>query len=231
MAVMWMDRDRRYFISTTGTTNLGTPIYRERWRTANGVSEKVEMEIQIPDVCETYYDTCSRIDRHNRCRQDDLKLEKKLEVKDWSMRVNSSLLAICVVDAWLLYKGTRGSCPSMNPNEFYSLLAEGLIETKYDSIGSRKRRNPNDDEEFGVSANSMVSGVGAHLTPTNRKRQRKDGTDTGAIYQGRCSICRGFRKSKYVCSQCRAEKKRMFLSGTVKLAGVALWSTCVTVTA
>jgi len=119
----------------------------------------------------------------------------------------------------------------MNPNEFYSLLAEGLIETKYDSIGSRKRRNPNDDEEFGVSANSMVSGVGAHLTPTNRKRQRKDGTNTGAIYQGRCSICRGFRKSNMSVRSAGRRSKRMFLSATVKLAGVALWSTCVTVTA
>jgi len=157
------------------------------------------MEIQIPDVYKTYYDTFSRIDRQNRCRQDDWYL-KKFEVKDWSMRVNTSLLVVCVVDAWLLYMGTRSSRPSMNPNEFYSLLAEGLIDNKYDSIGSRKSRNPNEDEEHGVSANSMVSGVGAHLTPTNRKKQRNDWTNTGAIYQGRCYVCRGIRKSKFLYS-------------------------------
>ena len=43
MPVMWVDRDRRYFISSVGTTNGGTPIYRERWRTRHGVTRKEEL--------------------------------------------------------------------------------------------------------------------------------------------------------------------------------------------
>ena len=50
--------------------------------------------ISIPSVCEQYYETCSQIDRHNRSRQDELGLEKRFEVKEWFMRVNTSLLAI-----------------------------------------------------------------------------------------------------------------------------------------
>jgi hypothetical protein len=44
-----------------------------------------------------------RHDRHNRCRQDDLMLERKYQTQDWSIRVNHSLLGIVSVDSWLLY--------------------------------------------------------------------------------------------------------------------------------
>ena len=40
MSVIWVDRDRKYFISSARTTNGGTPIYRERWRTSHGVTIK-----------------------------------------------------------------------------------------------------------------------------------------------------------------------------------------------
>ena len=52
MAVMWVDRDRRYFISSVRTTNGRTPIYRERWRTCHGVTRKEELSIRISSVCE-----------------------------------------------------------------------------------------------------------------------------------------------------------------------------------
>ena len=68
---------------------------------------------------------------HNRCLQDDLNLEKKFEVKEWSLRVNTSLLAICIVDAWLLYKGNCAGRDCMAPNIFYATLAEELIDNKY----------------------------------------------------------------------------------------------------
>jgi len=40
MAAMWVDRDRRYFISTTSTCLDGTPIERLRWRTG---AEKLKL--------------------------------------------------------------------------------------------------------------------------------------------------------------------------------------------
>ena len=102
MAVCWVDRDRRYFNSTTGTAKQAAPIYRERLRSVEGHATRVELEIPIPEVCDTYYSVCSKIDHHNRCRQDDLKLEKKLRTMRWPTRVNNSLIAMCVVDSWLL---------------------------------------------------------------------------------------------------------------------------------
>jgi hypothetical protein len=44
------------------------------------------------------------IDRHNRCRQEDLQLEHKVKTMTWSRRVNLSILEMCIVDAYLVFK-------------------------------------------------------------------------------------------------------------------------------
>ncbi len=94
-AFVWMDRERRYFIATAGNLAEGTPYTRCRWRQVNrapnAASERVIMTIKQPQIAEVYYDTCGAIDRHNRYRQDDLQMEKKVETKDWSVRVNLSI--------------------------------------------------------------------------------------------------------------------------------------------
>ena len=108
MALLWVDRERRYFIASTSTSLMGTPYERMRWRQTGAHAERVVLTVPQPHVAETYYTCCSQIDRHNRCRQDDLRLEHKLVTHDWSMRVNLSLLGMCEVDAWMLYSGARG---------------------------------------------------------------------------------------------------------------------------
>ena len=200
MAVMWVDRDRNYFISSVGTTNGGTPIYRERWRTRHGVTRKEELSIRIPSVCEQYYETCSQIDRHNGSRQDDLGLEKKFEVKEWSMRVKTSLLAICIVDAWNLYAGSKGDGSKISPNQFYCELADQLADNKYDRISLLQRESDSavEDEDIGFG-----SGIGTHLTPTTRKRKNVSGEETSALYQSRCNICKSTKKSKFIYSACK----------------------------
>lgn len=52
MVIMWVDRNRRYFISSGGTKSAGALIYRQRWRTRHGVTRKEEISIQVPSVCE-----------------------------------------------------------------------------------------------------------------------------------------------------------------------------------
>lgn len=209
-ALLWVDRERRYFVTTTGTTIPGANIYRERWRRVDNESRRTMTETQIPEIAETYYLAASKIDQHNRCRQDDLKLEKKFRVREWSMRVNTSLLAMCVVDAWLLYKGNRGSRGKMSPNDFYSRLAEQLVDNNYMTT---VRRSMTRD----VIVNDVcASGVGPHLTTTSRKRKRADGSTTNYSYQGFCRSCKKF-KTKHVCSECtRTEHKDFWVchSGT-----------------
>lgn len=207
MAVCWVDRDRRYFISSTGTTKPGTPIYRERYRTLGGSAVKIGIEIPIPEVCEKYYSVCSMIDRHNRCRQHDLDLEKKFRTHSWAIRVNTSLLAMVIVDGWLLYKNSRGLAAALKPWNFYSELATGLLDNTYDTVSLRSQAGEKPEE-----TPKIVTGTGIHLVPTDRKRKRRDGTTTGHQYQGRCAVCQGTNKSADYCSEChRASGREVFL--------------------
>lgn len=199
-AVLWMDRERRYFISSCHTTNPGTPISRERWRSVGDSTSKISFQVPVPELVERYYQCCSQVDRHNRCRQDSLGLEKKLEVKTWSLRINSSLLAVTIVDAWLLYKYSHGPRFHMCQSGFYEKLAEELIENSYDSI---KRRSWNSSEGSESSSDEDFSaGIGTHLAMTHKKRKLSDGSVSNALYQGRCRSCKRF-KSKFQCSTCR----------------------------
>lgn len=98
-AVICVDWGRKYFISTYGTATAGTSSYRERWRSIARRLQLVKSEIDIVKVCENYCRTFAQVYRRNRCCQDDLNLERKIEVKEWLMRVKTTLLTICCVDA------------------------------------------------------------------------------------------------------------------------------------
>ena len=112
----------------------GIPNTRQRLRQEdeepNAEPERITLVIDQPKVCELYYACCAMVDRHNRCRQADLKLERKLVTKDWSKRLNISLLSICIVDTWFAYSGILES--HENQNDFYGYLAEELIDNTYD---------------------------------------------------------------------------------------------------
>ena len=74
---------------------------------------------------ELYHACCAMVYRHNRCRQANLQLVNKLVTKDWSKRINVSLLSICIVDTWFAYSSVSGSNYE-SPNGFYGYLADEL---------------------------------------------------------------------------------------------------------
>jgi len=142
MALLWVDRKRHYFIASASTSISGTPYERMPWRQTGAHAERVVLTVSQPQVAKTYYTCCSQIDRHNRCRQDNLRLEHKLVTHDWSMRVSLSLLGMCVVIAWMLHSEARGGTATLKQSEFYEDLAEQLIDNAFDAVGFRARRNP-----------------------------------------------------------------------------------------
>ena len=82
------------------------------------------------------------IDRHNRCRQDTLGLERKLGTLEWDKRVNLSVFSMCIVDAWLTWKAFHAVMAQENTRDqqtFYSLLAEEMIDSNIDSRARRLR--------------------------------------------------------------------------------------------
>ena len=205
-AFVWVDRDRRYFITNTSSLCHGRPYTRERQRQIQPVEsqeppERVQLTINQPMAAELYYDTCGKIDQHNKRRHDTLRLEKKIETNDWSKRVNLSIFAMTVVDSFLLYNQLVDDKES--EMVFYAKLAEELIDNQYDRVVRRKR--PSGDG-FG-SPSSIIgadglprAGINTHLTPTKRKRMAR-GAITKQYYQGKCKVCK--KKSKFTCSQCK----------------------------
>jgi hypothetical protein len=84
----------------------GAPMQCQRYRQMhhedpNADAELVHLKIARPTSCEVYYNACGMIDRRNRFRQDDLDLEKKMQIQDWVKRFNMLLFRMCVVYAWL----------------------------------------------------------------------------------------------------------------------------------
>lgn len=89
MSCVWMDRDRPYFTSSCGHMDYEEPNVRTCWRQVqpvetNAEPERLTITTGQPNVTASYYTTCGRIDQHNRCRQDDLMLERKVHV--WCSR-------------------------------------------------------------------------------------------------------------------------------------------------
>ena len=64
----------------------GLPNIRQRLRQEdeepNAEPELLTLVIDQPKSCELYYACCEMVDRHNCCRQADLKLERKMVTKD-----------------------------------------------------------------------------------------------------------------------------------------------------
>ena len=154
VAFVWADRDRRYFITTCLSTAPGKVIKKRRWRqrdeTPNADPVLEYIEIQQTEAGQVYYEGCSKIDQHNRLRQDSLNLEKKLQTMDWATRANHSILGMIVVDSFYLATGCQGAF--QGGFRFYlEDLITGLIENKYDQRTLRKRREESIKEEAAIS--------------------------------------------------------------------------------
>jgi hypothetical protein len=205
-----MDRERRYFIASGSSLDEGAPYIRERWRQIQQDQEsptKVVLTIPQPKAAETYYSVCAAIDKHNRDRQDNLMIERKLKTHDWSTRVNLSLFAVNVVDSWKVYSKisfTAEENSGESQKEFYAHLAAEMIDNNYDSVSTSERRitiNESDSPVLCRRTGEPRCGLSAHLTPTKRKKHTIDGTETSYSLQGRCRICQS--KTIYQCSLCQ----------------------------
>ena len=139
-------------------------------------------------------------------------LEVEVQTKNWSVRVNVSIFAMCVVDCWKVWKlmslrVTSDDCIETQ-KQFYSRLATELIDNNFDRIGGIRRFSREESnipvvvaECFDATTMLPRSGISTHLTPTKRRRRTKDGEYTSFTFQGHCIICGN--KTRYQCSKCR----------------------------
>ena len=202
LSFVWVDRDRRYFISNASSLEPGIPYARNRLRQVvpGQPPEMVNFAVPQPKAAEIYYSACGKIDQNNRVQQDDIKLEKKFETKDWSMRVNSSIFSLICVDTWYVYKGCTES--SEDIDSFVYGLAEEMIDNTLSFAGRIRPQVGSPSGQSEVSSLTGASGVLSnnwpHVTPTKRFKSN----NSKHRYQGRCCVCG--KTTTFCCSVCRA---------------------------
>lgn len=113
IAHVWNDpgkpgKPRKALITTCGTSTLTDPVQRPRKRRLeDGTWETFYREIPRTNIVAHYFTWAGAIDRGNRQRMDDLRMEVTLEFKRWWLRVNTSFLAVIIVDtinAWQFFE-------------------------------------------------------------------------------------------------------------------------------
>jgi Transposase IS4 len=211
LSFVWVDRERRYFIATAGSLAPGADCVRYRWRQEDKTpdAEPVRKAVAVPQprAAEMYYSCCAKIDQHNRDRQDTLMLERKLKTKDWSVRVNMTILGMIFVDTWKVWQQfTYANNEAIETQKtFYGTLAAEMIDNTYDKVAVGRNKRQRDDVERISPAvcrttGAPRAGVSIHLTPTKKQRKKRDGTLTVQCKQGYCCICG--KKTTHECSAC-----------------------------
>ena len=137
--------------------------------------------------------------------------KKKLGTKYWLKRFNLSVFSMNVVDVWLSYQVFTGTADTQA--DFYSYLSEDIIYNTYDmfmmrSAEGRRRTIVNSDEKIFDDGNPLFVrincdprfGIALHVTPNNKRRNKRDGTETQYLLQGKCKVFR--KKTTHMCSDC-----------------------------
>jgi len=212
IALMCVEREQRYFISSTSISMPGEPYDHVRWRQMPENAEQFALSFKPHQVAQAYYECCAQTDRRTRCRQNDLRLEHKLATHDWSMRVNLSLLGMCIVGSSPMYSGARGATAILTQKQFYEDLAAQLIDNTFDTVGVRARAT-SAAEPVGQVGAPIRYGVGIHLTPTRKRRNGASAGDGDQRAQRTCRVCKRLNSSHVFSGFRVGDDGDMFLCG------------------
>jgi hypothetical protein len=225
LSFTWCDRDRRCFISSCSHLRPAAPIERSRMRQVAAVESDEAPELQalsipLPTCAKVYYDNCGRIDQHNRKRQDDLELERKIGTHNWSKRVNYTVEAMIVTDAYLAYLGCTQPDLDAKHRETFDEFIHKLADEMIDWKNTSNRRSTPMYTPAKCKAPPPSAAV-VHLTPSKVLRfpsesSSSDGSKSEAVKPVRCNIPECKHKSTWVCSHCSTNGDRHFCSPKAK---------------
>ena len=142
-SVLWVDRTRRYFVSSCGMTENGNVLGRLIWKHEQEESYQAYVRVDILWLVELYYESASMIERYNCVEQHNLDFEEKVQSKEWSFRVNTSILGMTCSEAWWIYVYGQGCGEFVSSDAFSKWLWYKLAFNLYDLIGIRP---PNSQE-------------------------------------------------------------------------------------
>jgi hypothetical protein len=104
-AIGWNGHWHEGFITNCGPVAAGKPANKRRQRTGDSEDGRNDfMPAPRPSNLEHCCEIAGYVDRHNRCRQSMLRLQKTLKTKNWATRVQLEVLGTAVVDACLTYR-------------------------------------------------------------------------------------------------------------------------------
>jgi hypothetical protein len=128
-------KPRKSLISTCGTTLSVDPVKRIRWEKDPETGDMFAYTKTIPQTAIgfQYFRFAGAINRFNRNRQDGFRLERNIEVKEWSKRMLMSLLGFVGTNA---FKGAKLEGKYTDLNVFmedlaWELLTNELSGSKY----------------------------------------------------------------------------------------------------
>ncbi|KAL3781821.1 LOW QUALITY PROTEIN: hypothetical protein ACHAW5_001131 [Stephanodiscus triporus] len=212
VAIAWVDRNRRFFIATTCGLGEGEMIQRKRLcqldKTGRAPPDKVIIEVPQPKAIAKYYKGAGTIDRHNRIRADELRLDRNLCTKHWDKRFNLDVLGIICVDTYLFFNRSANN-RMMSCLEFFGRLVDKLVDNQEGIRVTRAAADP------GVGGN----GAAVEAEPTVWKTIKMKHKKSTHRAQGRCGSKDCTRKSIFICSVCTdatdpAQKKFWFCNPT-----------------
>jgi len=100
VAITWVDRNHHFFITTMCGLGEGEMIQRKCLHQLDKSGRAPPGKVIIePKAIEKYYKGTGTINRHNRLRADELRLDRNLGTKHWDKRFNLGVLGIICVDA------------------------------------------------------------------------------------------------------------------------------------
>jgi hypothetical protein len=164
LAVGWLDKKLKTFVSSRGTTLEGTPSKRPRHKIVVNeagqlVSSRIVKEVKRPRVVEDLYKYFSAIDVHNHYRQGSLRIEDNWKTKTWTTRVFSTIIGMIATNAYLAYRYEHKVLGSMDDlldfKDFLKKMAFLLVKGAEGSASmGLKRSHRNMIEE--VSASTCI---------------------------------------------------------------------------
>jgi hypothetical protein len=116
-----------------GRTTPGTP-YKAKFRDANEHGR--HRDVPRPYIISKYFKDSNKIDTHNHVRQSELALEKHWITNTGYFRIFTTILGMCVTDAWKIYKynlRAQHADKTLTIIMFCDILVKELVENTYSS--------------------------------------------------------------------------------------------------
>jgi hypothetical protein len=191
-AAGWNDKRVKTIVATCSSSTAGVPHRKKRWVNSKTTKRSVVFYKDVPRslMFSDYFGGAQAIDVHNHRRQGSLALEA-IKTHSWRARMFSTVLGMCVIDAFLAFSEFEPDNAGLNQSDFVMDLAESLIGNNFVNRGG----------DLGHS--SDVADTAERMPHTFNKLKHLAAFDEPSMK--RCAVNNCTRKSRRYCVQCSVD--------------------------